>query len=190
MDHNVQYTHISMQERRTRTIYKLYNKNFIALQLNKEHIRNELCHYRGPLHSAEWRHRHAVASTSCFPIPSDRYWSTCPLRGDVTDRDPLCLRSPLVCRSLWRSAPIPVVGPGLVISEAPLVLSGPAPLGRGWLVVWSAGPSRLVTRLWMATIPWQSARPKSARWSWPTRSWLVSVAAPLFVQVRPLVLPS
>ena len=136
-----------MQERRTRTIYKLYNKNFIALQLNIEHIRNEL-------------------------------W------------DPLCLRSPLVCRSLWRSAPIPVVGPGLVISEAPLVPSGPARLGRGWLVVWSAGPSRLVTRLWMATIPWQSARPKSARWSWPTRSWLVSVAAPLFFQVRPLVLPS
>ena len=37
-----------MQERRTRTIYKLYNKNFIALQLNIEYIRNELCHYRGP----------------------------------------------------------------------------------------------------------------------------------------------
>ena len=31
-----------MQERRTRTIYKLYNKNFIALQLNIEHIRNKL----------------------------------------------------------------------------------------------------------------------------------------------------
>ena len=30
-------------------IYKLYNKNFIVLQLNIEHTRNELCHYRGPL---------------------------------------------------------------------------------------------------------------------------------------------
>ena len=34
-------------------IYKLYNKNFIVLQLNTEHIGNELCHYRGPLLSAE-----------------------------------------------------------------------------------------------------------------------------------------
>ena len=34
-------------------IYKLYNKTFIVLQLNIEHIRNELCHYRGPLLSVE-----------------------------------------------------------------------------------------------------------------------------------------
>ena len=34
-------------------IYRLYNKNFIVLQLNIEKTRNESCHYRGPLLSAE-----------------------------------------------------------------------------------------------------------------------------------------
>ena len=47
------HTYQCRREEQERRIYKLYNTNFIVLQLNIEHIQNELCHYRGPLLSAE-----------------------------------------------------------------------------------------------------------------------------------------
>ena len=46
------HTYQRRREKQER-IYKVYNKTFIVLQLNIEPIRNELCHYRGPLLSAE-----------------------------------------------------------------------------------------------------------------------------------------
>ena len=157
-------THTYQCRREHERIYKLYNKNFIVLQLDIEHIQNELCHYWGPLLSVEWRHRHAVTSTSGLPIPSCRYWPAslgpdCPLRGDVTDGwFPLfAFTTGLPVTMAVRFSPGSWPWPGrpeLVVSETPLLPSGPARLGRDWLVVWSAGPSRMVTSLWLAAIPW------------------------------------
>ena len=42
-------THTYQRRREQELVYKLYNINFIVLQLNIERIRNELCHYGGPV---------------------------------------------------------------------------------------------------------------------------------------------
>ena len=68
--------------------------------------------------------------------------SDCSRRGDVTDSPSAHVHPGLPVTLAVRSGPSswPWPGsPGLVVSEAPLVPSGPAQLGRSWLVValWS-----------------------------------------------------
>ena len=110
--------------------------------------------------------------------PSGRYLSAslgpdCPLRGDVTDGDSLCSHSPLVCRSLCRSAPVPVVGPSLVVpnwsSLRPLwsLLVLPRLVGHLVLAGLCCGPFLCSGPGWSVTRPLviQSRGPSVPSWS-------------------------